>query len=185
MGLRAAWTANIVIPLNPPLKSMTPGWTQTHSAFLVKISVLLLFTYRDDVFICQEDVTLPSVQLGACKGVLLLTISLHVWVFWQWYSPSSHLRPRSLSDSLDALQSYVRLKICTVELQQQLFLQRLRKGGREKRRERECIPDGFLISAFGQDLIPSLSSSPLLVKPSTYHTGFLILSREPMPRQQH
>lgn len=35
------------------------------------------------------------------------------------------------------------------------------------------------------DLIPSLSSSPLLVKPSTYHTGFLILSRDPIPRQQH
>lgn len=58
-------------------------------------------------------------------------------------------------------------------------------GGKEERREREHIPDGFLISAFGQDLIPSLSSLPLLVKPSTYHTGFLILSGDPVPRQQH
>lgn len=56
---------------------------------------------------------------------------------------------------------------------------------KEEKRETECIPDGFVISAFGQDLIPSLSSSPLLVKPSTYHTAFLVLSWDPLPRQQH
>lgn len=65
-----------------------------------------------------------------------------------------------------------------------------RESGGSGGGEREHIPDGFLISAFGQDLIPSLSSSPLLVKPSTYHTGFLILSGDPvppspLPRQQH
>lgn len=52
---------------------------------------------------------------------------------------------------------------------------------KEMRREREYIPHGFVSSAFGQDLIPSLSSSPLLVKPSTYHTAFFIVSRDPQP----
>ena len=40
-----------------------------------------------------------------------------------------------------------------------------RRGERERERQREqCIPDGFLIPAFGQILFPSLSSLPPLVK---------------------
>lgn len=120
----------------------------------------------------------------ACKGVCYLPLPSCLSCLTETLPI---LKPKNMSDSLCAPCFYVRLKedMYTRVIAAAVLPKTERGRKKEERRERECIPDGFLISAFGQDLIPSLSCSPLLVKPSTYHTGFLILSRDPMPRQQH
>lgn len=114
-------------------------------------------------------------------------ISLHVHNDLDKCPQSSYLRHRNLFDShsCPAVACTVDGRYVQQSYGSSCSVREGEKKEERRERERECIPDGFLISAFGQDLIPSLSSSPLLVKPSTYHTRFLVLSRDPMPRQQH
>lgn len=72
---------------------------------------IFIFCQHNDACISREDVShFVLYHTVNVWEICCLPLDFMFKVFWQWYSPSSHLRPGNLFDSPGALWSCLRLK---------------------------------------------------------------------------